>query len=315
MKDENKEPEFDAANPKTHHQSQLMEWIMSNEAATVQSLIDGDPDNPEFVRHYTQTNTYDVFSLKGIEAKIDIDSYDKMVEKMEKMESAEIEDGKKRYTKKDVLKFIRATCYNKCKATRDKLATRDDFVKMAEFVEDILFNQKYKDPKDILPEGISQTQMVSKYYLWESHKFIVKVGVDSYVQLESVVRKIKKKAIKEAAQGIIAETKKVVFLQKSMKLKPGEYCSGAEYAAYYKELFKAMYPTEFGSDKGLEKGTNGIKPKDEEQMTISNCLKCGKDPCICLMDIREEKAVEMGLKEPEKKKGRPKGSKGKGKSK
>ena len=310
MKDENKEPEFDAANPKTHHQSQLMEWIMSNEAATVQSLIDGDPDKPEFVRHYTQTITYDVFSLKGIEAKIDVESYAKLAERMENMESAELEDGKKKYTKKDVLKFIRATCYNKCKATRDELATRDDFVKMAEFVEDILFNQKYKDPKDILPEGISHTQMVSKYYLWESHKFIVKVGVDSYVQLESVVRKIKKKAQKEAAQGIIAETKKVVFLQKSMKLKPGEYCSGAEYAAYYKELFKAMYPTEFGFEKGLEKGTNGIKPKDEEQTTISDCLKCGNDPCTCIEEIMQEEP------QPEKKKrGRPKGSKGKGKSK
>ena len=315
MKDENKEPEFDASNPKTHHQSQLMEWIMSNEAATVQSLIDGDPDKPEFVRHYTQAITYDVFSLKGIESKIDIDSYDKMVEKMENMESAEIEDGKKRYTKKDVLKFIRATCYNKCKATRDELPTRDDFVSMANFVENILFNQD-ANLRENPPAGISHTQVISKYYVWESHKFIVKVGVDSYVQLESVVRKIKKKAQKEAAQGIIAETKKVVFLQKSMKLKPGEYCSGAEYAAYYKELFKAMYPTEFGSEKGLEKGTDGIKPQDEEQMTISECLKCGKDPCICLMEIREEQAVDMGLKEPEKKKrGRPKGSKGKGKSK
>ena len=205
MKDKN--TEFDATDPQTHHQSQLMEWIMSPERATVQSLIDGDPDKPEFVRDYTQTITYDVFSLNGIEAKIDIDSYYKLAERMEKMESSEIEDGKKRYTKKDVLKFIRATCYNKCKATRDELATRDDFVKMADFVEDILFNDKKVEP----PAGISHTQVISKYYVWESHKFIVKVGVDSYVQLESIVRKIKKKAIKEAAQGIIAETKKVVF--------------------------------------------------------------------------------------------------------
>lgn len=260
------EPEFDASNPDTHHQSQLMQFIMSPERVTVQSMIGGDPKKPEFVRHYDHTITYDVFTLKGWEAKFDVDSYDKMAEKMEKMESAETEDGKKTYTKDDVKKFIRATCYNKCKATRDELATRDGFVKMADFVEELLFSGN--TIKETPPEGISHTQVVSKYYVWESHKFMVKVGVDAYVQLESQVRKLKKKGQKEDSILLVAETKKVVFLQKSMRIKPGFYCSGAEYAAYYKEIFKAMYPTEFGSEKGLEKGTDGIKPKDEAQTEI-----------------------------------------------
>lgn len=267
MSPDTPEPEFDATNPETHHQSQLMEFILNPERATVQSLLGGDPKNPEFVRHSTHTITYDVFTLKGIEAKFDVDSYDKMVERLEKMESAETQEGKQRFTKKDVLKFIRATCYNKCKATRDELATRDDFVKMSDFVEEILFNQDVK-LRDKPPKGITKTQMVSKYYLWESHKYIVKVGIEAYVQLESQVRKLKKKGMKEAAIMLVAETKKVVFLQKSMRIVPGQYCSGAEYAAYYKVLFKAMFPIEFGSEKGLKKDTDGIKPKDNAQKTI-----------------------------------------------
>jgi hypothetical protein len=269
MSPDTPEPEFDATDPETHHQSQLMEFILSPERATVQSMLGSDPKKPEFVRHYPHTITYDVFSLKGIEAKFDVDSYDKMVERLEKMESAETEAGKMKYTKKDVQKFIRATCYNKCKATRDELATRDDFVKMAEFVEEILFNQNVK-LRDNPPKGISKVQVVSKYYIWETHKYIVKVGVDAYVQLESQVRKLKKKGKKEAAIMLVAETKKVVFLQKSMRIKPGQYCSGAEYAAYYKELFKEMFPREFGSEKGLKKDTDGIKPKDKAQKKIED---------------------------------------------
>lgn len=261
--------DFDATNPELHHQSKLMEFILSDEQATVQSMLGGDPGKPEFVRHYDHTITYDVFTLKGIEAKFDVESYAKMIERMEKMENAELENGKMQYTKKDVQKFIRATCYNKCKATRDELATRDDFMQMAQYVEDIVFNMddnlRMKPPK-----GITKSQMVSKYYVWESHKFIVKVSVDAYVQLESQVRKVKKKAQKEAAQHIVAETKKVVFLQKNMRIVPGQYCSGAEYAAYYKEIFKAMYPREFASEKGLKKGAGGIEPKDKNQKKITD---------------------------------------------
>jgi len=262
------EPEFDPTNPETHHQSQLMGFIMSPERATVQTLVGTDPKEHQTVMHYTHEITYDVFRLKGMEAKFDIDSYDKMLERLEKMEYAETEDGKKKYTKKDVQKFIRATCYNKSKATRDELATRDDFVRMAEFVEDILFNDK-TELRDKPPKGITKSQVVSKYYVWESFKFIVKVAVDTYVQLESQVRKVKKKAKKDATFNIVAETKKVVFLQKSMRLKPGMYSSGAEYAAYYKEIFKAMYPKEFGSEKGVEKGVDGIKPEDKKQKKIT----------------------------------------------
>lgn len=262
------EPEFDARNPETHHQSQLMEFIMSPERVTVQSLVGSDPKKPEFVRHYPHSITYDVFNLKGIEVKIDVDSYEKMMERLEKMESAETEDGKKRFTKKDVQKFIRATCYNKCKATRDELATRDDFVRMAEFVEAILFNDMVEQ-RDKPPKGITKSKVVSKYYVWETVKFIVKVSVDAYVQLEAAVRKVKKKAKKDDSLNIVAETKKVVFLQKYMRLKPGMYTSGAEYAAYYKEIFKEMYPKEFGSEKGLEKDAGGIKPEDKKQKKIT----------------------------------------------
>jgi hypothetical protein len=264
----NEEPEFDASNPETHHQSKLMGFILSDKEATVQSLLGGDPSKPEFVRHYTSTITYDVYRLKGWEVKIDQDSYDKFVERMEKMEQTETKEGKKVYTKDDVKKFIRATCFNKCRAVKDEFATRDDLMVMTAFVEKLLFDQDLK-VRDKPPKGITKSIMVSKSYHWDSKKFAVKCGVDAYISIESQVRKLKKKAKKEDAFNVVAETKKVVFLQKNMKLLSGEYCSGAEYAAYYKEIFKEMYPREFGSEKGLEKDADGIKPKDKAQKEIT----------------------------------------------
>lgn len=264
------EPEFDPTNPETHHQSQLMEFIMSDKATTVQSILTDNPKKVEFVRHFTSEIRYDVYRLKGIEAKINIESYDKYVEQIEKMESAETENGKKKYTKDDVKKFIRATCFNKCKAAKDVLATREDFVTMAQFIESILFDQDLK-LRENPPKGFTKVTTLSKYYNWESYKFLVKCSKDSFVNLEANVRKTMKRAEKEDAFGIVAETKKVVFLQKNMKLKPGMYCSGYEYSAYYKELFKAMYPKEFGSEKGLKKGVDGIEPKS--QKTITESLK------------------------------------------
>ena len=260
------EPEFDATNPDTHHQSQLMEFIMSDQQTTVQSMLGSDPDKPDIVRHFTTEIRYDVYRLKGIEAKINVEQYDKMVEQMEKMESAETENGKLKYTKDDVKKFIRATCFNKCRAVKDEMATRDDFVDMAKFIEEILFNQNI-DLRENPPKGISKVTTISKYYNWESFKFLVKCSVENYVNLEANVRKTLKRAKKEAAFGIVAETKKVVFLQKNMKLKAGEYCSGHEYSAYYKELFKAMYPSGFGSEKGLKKDESGVeKHKDQTEI-------------------------------------------------
>jgi len=280
--------QFDATNPETHHQSQLMEFIMSDKATTVQSMLGSEPNKVEFVRHFTTEIRYDVYRLKGIEAKINVEQYDKIVEQIEKMESAETEQGKKVYTKDDVKKFIRATCFNKCHAVKDEMATREDFITMAQFVENVLFNQDLK-LREKPPKSISKTATLSKYYNWESYKFLVKCSVESYVQLEANVRKTVKKAKKEDALGIVAETKKVVFLQKNMSLKTGQYCSGHEYSAYYKELFKAMYPRDFGSDKGVKKDVDGIKPLHKDQTEI---LKPKEQP------------------KPEKKpRGRPKGSK------
>lgn len=268
-KEENKiEKEFDATNPDVHHQSKLMQFIMSDEQATVQSLIGGDPDEPEFVRHYTDEITYETYRLRGIEAKISEETFSTMPEKLEKMQSAATENGKQKYTKDDVKKFIRAWCFNKCRAVKDIMATPEDFLKMAEFVEDIVFGRDEK--KRAKPaKAFKKSTSLSKYYIWETKKFLVKTSVDSYVGLEEQVRKLKKRAKKDDSINVVAETKKVVFLQKNMRLIAGQYCSGAEYAAYYKEIFKGMYPIAFGSDKGLKKDEKGIHP---EQSTVE------KDP-------------------------------------
>lgn len=284
------EPEFDATNPETHHQAQLMDFIMSPERATVQTLIDGE--NKETVRHFASTITYEVYRLKGIEAKVNVETFLTMPEKLNKLEDAsDPKTGQKRYTKEDIKKYIRAFCFNKCRAVKDVLATRDDFSLMAQYIENILFDGDEK-LREKPPKGIIKSLAVSKYYNWETVKFNVKVSVESYVQLEVAVRKIKNKAKKEDILNMNAETKKVTFLQKSMRLIPGQYCSGAEFAAYFKEIFKVMYPKEFGTEAGLKKGVDGIQPKDEER---SNPLEDGDEEPV------DEPTPKKKSKKPKKK--------------
>ena len=131
--------------------------------------------------------------------------------------------------------------------------------------------------------------------------------------MEINVRKLKKKAKKEDAFNVVAETKKVVFLQKNMKLVAGEYCSGAEYAAYYKILFKEMFPKEFGSEKGLKKDTDGIKPEDKQIDEAQTELPIDEPEEDIQEDEDEPEPEDDDLADepPKKKRGRPKGSKNK----
>lgn len=251
-----------------YHQSQLMDHIMNDQKAQVQTFIGEDPEKKETVRHFTLTREYEVFSAKGAESKISVDDYEKMPERLEKMESQEDStSGKLVYTKDDVLKFIRAWCVNKVRATKDELCDLEKFMKMADFVEKLIFEQEHKY-RTKPPKGINVTKMVSKSYVWESKKFMVKVGVETYLSLESKIRKLKKKAEKKDVFNLQAETEKTEFLQKNMRLQSGEYCSGAEFVAYFKELYTYMFPKSFGSEKGTEKDAEGVKELHPDQQTV-----------------------------------------------
>lgn len=241
---EEKKIENEPKNAIAHHQSKLMKFIMSDEAATVQSLIDGD-ELGETVREGEYQIEYECFTLKGVEARINIDLFESMPERLTKMQDQTDDDGKPAYTKEGIKTFIKKWCFNKVKANGSGLPTREDFMTLVKYLEEIVFNNddklRHKPPK-----GIDKTKAVSNYKTWESKKFRVKITTEAYINLENKVRKLRKKGLKKDIYNLEAETEKVAFLQSHMKLKAGEYCSGPEFAAYFKEISKAMYPNTFG---------------------------------------------------------------------
>ena len=253
-----------AKTPTDHHQSKLMQFIMSEEAASVQTLIDGDEEG-QTVMDGDYTINYEIFTLKGVEARINIDLFETMPERLSKMQSEEDEKtGKKKYTKDDVNKFIKKWCFNKVKANDAHLPTDEDFIVLRDFVEEIVFNEDAK-LRVKPPTGIKKSKAVSKYKTWETKKFKVKIPVDAFVNLENKVRKLRKKGLKKDAMNLQAETEKVAFLQNHMNLKPGEFCSGPEFAAYYKELYNAMFPSEFGMP---DKDDDEKEKKDKKEKTL-----------------------------------------------
>lgn len=240
-----------------YHQSKLMQFIMSEKAATVQTLVDGDTHG-ETVREGEYVIEYEIFTKKGVEARINKDTFLTMGDKIEKMQKDTDEDGNPKFTKDDVKTFIKKWCFNKVKANGSGMPTRDDFMALVAFVEDVVFNGK-TELRETPPKCIDKSNAISKYKSWDSKKFKVKVSVDAFTNLENKVRKLRKRGLKKDIYLLEAETEKVAFLQAHMALKPGEYCSGPEFAAYFKEIYKTMFPNTFGkpdkTPEQLEKGT------------------------------------------------------------
>lgn len=282
-------------NTADHHQSKLMTFIMSEQATTVQTLIDGD-ETGETVREGEYTIEYEIFTLKGVEARINVDVFENMGDKIDKMQKETDEDGKPKYTKVGINTFIRKWCFNKVKANGAGLPTRDDFMALVTFIEDMVFNGKH-ELREKPSKGIDKSKAVSKYKSWDSKKFRVKISVDAYVNIENKVRKLRKRGQKKDIYNLEAETEKVAFLQNHMGLKPGEYCSGPEFAAYFRELYKYMFPKTFGvpdkTPEELEKGTEKT-PKNQKKITEIEEAEDGQD------EVEDEPIPEK------KKRGRPK---------
>jgi len=293
MNEENKIEEI-PKNTADHHQSKLMTFIMSEQSTTVQTLIDGD-EHGETVREGEYTIEYEVFALKGVECRINVDIFENMGDKIDKMQKETDDEGKPKYTKEGIKTFIKKWCFNKVKANGDGEPTSIHFMSLVTFIEDMVFNGKH-ELRDKPTKGIDKSKAISKYKTWDSKKFKVKITVDAYVNLENKVRKLRKRGQKKDIYNLEAETEKVAFLQNHMTLKPGEYCSGLEFAAYFKELYKYMFPATFGvpekTPEELEKGKE--IPKNQKKLNE-----------IVEEDDGQEQDEDMP--EPEKKKrGRPK---------
>jgi hypothetical protein len=251
-----------------YHQSKLMSFIMNDPTATVQTLIDGDKQG-ETVREGEYSIEYEIFTKKGVEARINIDIFETMGDKIAKMQSeVDEEDGKPVYTKDDIKTYIKKWCFNRVKANGSSQPTRDDFMALVQYVEDIVFNEN-KELRQKPPKGIDKSKAVSKYKTWTSKKFKVKISVDAFINLENKVRKLRKKGLKKDTANLDAETEKVEFLQAHMAIVPGNYCSGSEFVAYFKELFKYMFPPTFGvPDKTPEQLEKGKEiPKNQKKLT------------------------------------------------
>lgn len=221
-------------------QKNLLEYIRTTDE-TVQSLIGG-----ETVEYSSITHTFEIFHIPGCDAKIRDDIFETMPERIAQMSNEKDEKTKKpKFTKEAIEKIITAWCVNRVRARKDERATRDNFWSLVQFVREIVFNEDAKSRANP-PKGITKTKAISKYHQWESFKFVVKIPYDTMIRLEAKVRKKREKGKKKAVYMAEAESITVIFLQKSMRVKPGQYVTGAGFANYFKVMHKAMFPPEFG---------------------------------------------------------------------
>ena len=231
--------------PEEH--SNLLDFVAKADER-VQALF-GEGDKTTTVEMREVEHTFSIYAIAGAEARIRTDIFESMPERMAKMQDEEDEEtGKKKYTKDDIEKFMMQWCVNRCRAVKGEKCTRDNFWELVKFVKEIVFEENLK-ARDTPPKGITLTKAVKRYKQWDSHKFMVKVSLDTMIRLEAKVRKMRKKGDKKEIYKIEAMSAPVIFLQRHMVLKPGQYVTAAGFAAYFKDMHKAMFPVGFGTDE------------------------------------------------------------------
>jgi hypothetical protein len=201
------------------------------------------------VEYSTITHTFEIFHIEGFDAKVRDDIFDSMPERIKKMEDeVDEETNKPKYNKEAIGKIMDAWCINRVRARKDEKATKERFWELVKFIREIVFNQDVK-ARTKPPQGITKTKGTSKYHQWECFKFMVRVPFDTMIGLEAKVRKKREKGKKKAVYLAEAESLTVIFLQKSMRVKPGQYVTGAGFANYFKVMHQEMFPATFGDPK------------------------------------------------------------------
>ena len=233
----------------------MFNWFKKGDDAVQMLLIEeGGKDVQVAVKFEEVEAEYEIYSIQGASAKINVDHFTNMPLKVEEMGAGITKSGTAKKTGDEADLFMSAWCVNKITANSDEKISRDNFWKMKSFLQHIVFGQDEKLRKSP-PTGITKSEMKTVKFLWESHKYRVLMSKDAYRKLEEKVNKRLKKFKKKNDMDELrkAESELVKVLQRSMSLKPGQFASAKGYANYFTVMFHAMFPDDFGTDVRINK--------------------------------------------------------------
>jgi hypothetical protein len=233
----------------------MFSWFKKGDDAVQMLLVEkGGKDIQVAVKFEEIEANYEIYSIQGASAKINIDHFINQPLKVQEMGEGITKSGTPKKIGDEADLYMTAWCVNKITANSDEKISRDNFWKLKRFIQAIVFGQDEKLRKSP-PTGISKSEMKTIKFVWESHKYKVSMSKEAYRKIEEKVNKrlkkyAKKKDIDEQRK---AETELVKILQKGMSLKPGMFASSKGYANYYTVMFKEIFPADFGTDTRIKK--------------------------------------------------------------
>ena len=228
----------------------MFSWFKKADDAVQMFIEDGEQIAVKFSE--VETN-YEIFSIQGASAKINIDHFMSLPLKVDAMGDGITKAGTAKTTGDESDLFMSAWCVNHITANIEEKISRDNFWAMKKFLHEIVFGQNLK-LRTSPPKGITKSEMKTNKFVWESHKYSVSMTREAYRALEEKINKTLKKFMKKKDITLLrkAESELVKVLQKSMKLKPGEFSSSKGFGNYFVVMFDAMFPKDFGTDTRIK---------------------------------------------------------------
>jgi len=234
----------------------MFDWFKKGDDAVQMMLLqkEGEEDVMVAVKFHEVEKNYEIFYINGASAKIDVDHFANQPLKVAEMGEGITKTGTPKKSGDEADLYMSAWCVNKITANVDEKISRDNFWAMKKFLHEIVFGKNEK-LRAAPPKGISKAESSSIKFVWESHKYKFTIGKEAYRKLEEKINKRLKKYAKTKDMDELrkAETELVKILQKGMSLKAAEFVSAKGYANYFTEMFKAIFPDDFGTDTRMKK--------------------------------------------------------------
>jgi len=236
-------------------ENSMFNWFKKVDDAVQMLLIEKEGKDVQVAVKFAEIEAnYEIFHIQGASAKINIDHFPNQPLKVQEMGEGITKSGTPMKTGDLADLYMSAWTVNKITANIDEKISRENFWKMKTFLQKIIFGQDAKLRKSP-PPGITKSEMKSIKFAWESYKYKVVMSKEAYRKIEEKVNKKLKKYAKNKDIDELrkAETELVKILQKGMSLKPGQFASAKGYSNYYTAMFKAIFPTNFGTDTRIKK--------------------------------------------------------------
>ena len=232
----------------------MFNWFKKGDDAVQMLLVEEKgKDIQKAVKFEEIEANYEIFSIKGASAKINIDHFANQPLKVEEMGEGITKTGTAKKTCDEADLYMSAWTVNKITANIDEKISRENFWKLKSFLHKIVFGSDEKLRKSP-PPGISKSEMTTIKFVWESHKYKFSMSKEAYRKVEEKVNKRLKKFAKKNDMDELrkAESELVKLLQRSMALKPGQFASSKGYANYFMVMFHAIFPADFGTDTRIK---------------------------------------------------------------